>query len=195
MKRYLRSLLLAALMAALCFSLAACRKNTEKADEEPTEDDYQYMTESIESGTSPGTFSSVDLDGNEVTESIFTEKDVTVLNIWGTYCGPCKEEMPELAKLDEEFPDNVQIIGIVIDVFEGDSEMIGTAKKICQDTGVSYTNIIVNESLIDLLDGIEAIPTTFIVDSEGKAICEPIIGADVNAYKTAVTEYLEQMEK
>ena len=79
--------------------------------------------------------------------------------------------------------------------FSIDSEMIGTAKKICQDTGVSYTNIIVNESLIDLLDGIQAIPTTFIVDSEGNAICEPIIGADVNAYKTAVTEYLEQMEK
>lgn len=186
MKRYLRLLLLTALMAALCFSLAACTENTAKTENTEKTD---------EETTSEGTFSSVDLDGNEVTESIFTEKDVTVLNIWGTYCGPCKEEMPELARLDKEFPDNVQIVGIVIDVMEGDSEMIATAKKICQDTGVSYTNIIVNESLIDLLSGIEAIPTTFILDSEGKAICEPIIGADINAYKTAVTEYLEQMGK
>ena len=46
-----------------------------------------------------------------------------------------------LAALDEELPDNVQIIGMVIDVPEGDTEMIETAKEICKDNNITYTNI------------------------------------------------------
>lgn len=162
------------IMAVLCFSLAACTGNPEKDEDGAT-----------------GSFSSTDLEGNKVTEKIFGEKDVTILNIWGTYCGPCKEEMPDLAKLQEELPDNVQIVGIVLDVQEGDTEMIELAREICEDTKVNYTNILVNDSMYEMLSGIEAIPTTFILDREGKTICDPIVGADVDAYKSAVMEYLE----
>ena len=131
----------------------------------------------------------------KVTEKIFGEKDVTILNVWGTYCGPCKKEMPELAKLEEELPDNVQIIGIVLDVLEGDEGMIEVAREICEDTNVTYTNIVVNDSMYDMLADIEAIPTTFILDKEGKSICEPIVGADVDSYKNAAMEYLDKVKE
>ena len=49
-------------------------------------------------------FTTEDLDGNEVTESILKDKDVTMINIWGTFCPPCIEEMPELAKLSASLP-------------------------------------------------------------------------------------------
>ena len=61
-------------------------------------------------------FTATDLDGNTATESIFTEKDLTVLNIWGTFCGPCIGEMPELGEWAKEMPDNVQIVGLIIDI-------------------------------------------------------------------------------
>ena len=41
-------------------------------------------------------FTTKDLDGNEVTEEIFAKKDLTVVNIWGTFCTPCIGEMPAL---------------------------------------------------------------------------------------------------
>jgi len=85
----------------------------------------------------------------------------------------------------------VQIIGIVIDVPEGDADMIKTAREICADTGVKYTNITDNDSVEALLGSVEAIPTTFILDSEGKTVCTPIVGADVPSYKDAVEEYLK----
>ncbi len=176
MEKNIKGFLTILIIAALCFSLAACAGNTGDNEEE---------------GTSLGSFSSTDLEGNKVTEKIFGEKDVTILNVWGTYCGPCKKEMPDLAKLEEELPDNVQIIGIVLDVLEGDAEMTELAREICEDTNVGYTNIIVNDSMYEMLSGIEAIPTTFILDREGKTICDPIVGADVDAYKDAVMEYLE----
>lgn len=39
-------------------------------------------------------FTTVDMAGNTVTDELFTQADLTVLNIWGTYCGPCIGEMP-----------------------------------------------------------------------------------------------------
>ena len=43
-----------------------------------------------------GSFTAQTLDGTEVTQDIFKETDLTMVNIWGTFCGPCIREMPEL---------------------------------------------------------------------------------------------------
>ena len=48
------------------------------------------------------TFTATDLKGAAVTSEIFSKNKVTMLNIWGTFCGPCIREMPDLAKLNEE---------------------------------------------------------------------------------------------
>ena len=187
MKKLLKILTMTMIVAAMCVAFAACGGSGSGDG-----DDYEYAAQAIENGTEFGSFTSTDLDGNEVTEAIFADKDLTVLNIWGTYCGPCKSEMPELADWAKELPDNVQIVGMVIDVPEGDADMIKTAKEICADTGVDYLNITDNDSVEALLESVEAIPTTFILDSEGKTVCTPIVGADVEAYKQAVQEYLDE---
>lgn len=190
MKKYLKLIIMTTVIAAMCFAFAACG---ESGDEDSGEDEYHYLVEDMATGTEIGSFVSSDLDGNEVTEAIFAEKDVTVLNVWATYCDPCKEEMPELAAWDEELPDNIQIIGAVIDVDEGNADMIETAKAICKDTGVKYTNFVYTDSVDKMLTDVEAVPTTFILDKEGKTVCTPVIGNDVEAYKAAVQEYLDQL--
>ena len=192
MKKIIKLLFMASIIAAMCFAFAACGDDTE--DEDYGEDDYHYLVEDMEAGTDIGSFTSTDLDGNEVTEAIFADKDVTILNVWATFCGPCEEEMPDLGAWDKKLPDNVQIIGMVVDVPEGDAEMIDIAKEMCKDAGVSYQNIVYTDSVEKMLTDVEAVPTTFILDSEGKTICTPIIGADVEAYKKAVQEYLDQLE-
>lgn len=63
-------------------------------------------------GSSDGTdsiseFTSYDLEGNEVDSSVFANADITVVNIWGTFCDPCVDEMPAMAEWDAELPDNV----------------------------------------------------------------------------------------
>ena len=42
-------------------------------------------------------FSSTDLNNHEITDEIFSAVDVTVVNVWATYCSPCIREMPDLA--------------------------------------------------------------------------------------------------
>ena len=167
------------------------------------EDSYSYEMEEQQAGTNIGTFTSVDMEGNEVSDAIFAEKDVTVINIWATFCGPCIEEMPELAAWADEMPGNVGIVGIVVDTppaddeagdaadtWGGDPNNIELAEKICSETGVKYTNILASGSVMKTFENIVAVPTTFIVDKSGDLICPPFVGADVDGYKKAVEDYL-----
>lgn len=127
-------------------------------------------------------FTTEDLDGNKVTESILKDKDVTMINIWGTFCPPCIEEMPELAKLSASLPENAQIIGILCDVSLNDKSALQDAKSIVSKAGTNYPCLLLNDSLTDYLSQFMYVPTTLFVDSEGNQIGEPVVGADFNAY-------------
>ena len=137
-------------------------------------------------------FKSVDIAGNVVTQDIFKGKKISVVNIWGTFCPPCIGEMPELGKWAGQMPADAQIIGIVCDVRDkNDTETINAAKKITADANVKFVNIIPDEGIMSYLDGVEAVPTTIFVDSEGNIIGESVVGADVARYKELLSRYLK----
>lgn len=180
------------LVTIICFALAAC--SYEEPDDVMPEgdetDDYSYEEGGFEVNSEFGSFESVDLYGNTVTDEIFANADVTVVNVWGTFCGPCIGEMPDLKEMADNLPANAQLVGMVIDAAPGDEDLVSTAIEICDENGISYTNILASDSVMDIMGRIAAVPTTFILDSEGKLVCDPIVGADVEAYKNAVSDYL-----
>lgn len=136
-------------------------------------------------------FSAKDLDGNTVTEDIFAGKDLTVVNIWGTFCNPCIAEMPELGEWAASMPDNVQIVGLIVDISgDEDTRHHDLAVEITKKAGAEFTHIIANADLNALMQWIVGVPTTLFVDQEGNLVGEPVIGADVDGYKTFVEEYL-----
>ena len=59
-----------------------------------------------------------DLDGRTMSTRDWHGK-VTLVNYWATWCGPCREEIPYLIRLQEHYPDQLQVIGISAD--QGDS--------------------------------------------------------------------------
>ena len=63
---------------------------------------------------------------------ILSQADLTVVNFWGTFCNPCINEMPELAKWNEEMPDNVQMLGAIVDVETVDSDEYALAQQIVE---------------------------------------------------------------
>lgn len=140
-------------------------------------------------------FTTVDIYGNTVTEEIFAQADLTVVNIWGTFCGPCINEMPELGQWSREMPENVQIIGLVSDVYSpDDASTIGNAQAIVEATGADFINLLPAEGLTELLSISPYVPTTVFVDSTGKLVGEPVIGANVAEYKQFVEDYLSGLE-
>lgn len=140
-------------------------------------------------------FTTNDIDGNEVTQSIFANKDLTVVNIWGTFCGPCINEMPELGAWEKELPDNVQIVGLIVDISSTDNEtQIAAAKQITEKADVGFVNLIGGNGAFDeLIGSIVGVPTTIFVDKSGNIVGEIIVGADVDRYKSFVNKYVEAL--
>ena len=127
-------------------------------------------------------FKTTDTNGNEVTEKIFSDKDITMVNVWGTYCGPCINEMPELQKIYESLPKNANLIGIAADVPEGMKDGVDNAKHIEEQTGVKYTNLTVSDSLASFTKQFYAVPSTIFVDKDGNIIGELVLGANIDSY-------------
>lgn len=137
-------------------------------------------------------FTAKDLNGNTVTETIFQDKDLTVINIWGTFCPPCIGEMPELGEWAKNMPDQVQLVGLITDIQgEEDQEGRELAGTIVEKAGAEFTQIIANEDFYPVLQQVVGVPTTIFVDREGKLVGEPIIGAYVERYQEFVEEYLK----
>ena len=128
------------------------------------------------------TFNATDLDGKPVTNAIFASKAITMVNIWGTFCPPCKAEMPELGEMARNNFDDVQLIGIVCDA-EAGSEQVQDAKKILRDANADFVNIVPDAQLQKFLNDVDAVPTTIFVNSKGEIIGKVIVGADVAGYK------------
>ena len=139
-------------------------------------------------------FSAADLNGNKVSAGIFAEHDLTVVNIWGTFCGPCIAEMPELGEWARNMDRKVALIGIVGDIMnESDEETIALARDILKNAEADFVNLIPNDTLSAFLEGVIAFPTTIFVDSTGAIVGEPIVGADVDAYKESVEVYFSDL--
>lgn len=138
-------------------------------------------------------FSTYDLKGNYITQDIFSKKKLTVINVWGTFCPPCIAEMPELGKLSREFADrDVQVLGLIIDISgEDDKAHIDLAKKITTEANADFVNIYPDQRLQETLQEVDAVPTTFFVDSKGKLVGKPIVGADVEQYRSFIASYLK----
>lgn len=180
------------IIAVLCSSIWACSSKEEKEEEQT--DSVQALSKFSSFPDSMSGFSAVDLEGNAVTNDIFSQADLTVVNFWGTYCGPCINEMPGLAEWAESMPDNVQLIGIVVDAASEDSDEYAAAQLIVDETGVKYENLVVTEGLEDIIGELIGVPTTFFVDRDGNIVGDPIVGANINGYKQAVEEYLNGQE-
>ena len=138
-------------------------------------------------------FETVDIFGNPVSsEDLFGEHQVTMLNIWTSWCGPCLRELPELEALNQEFAEkDCAIVGLLYDGV--DDAAIQEAQEILEETGVTYTVILPLEVISDVF-AIQAVPTSFFVDQEGTIVGEPVVGALIENYKTGVDAALGSAE-
>jgi thiol-disulfide isomerase/thioredoxin len=127
-------------------------------------------------------FTATDLSGQNIDESVFSDYDLTMINVWATFCGPCLNEMPDLGELSREYKsEGVQIAGMVSDVLDSsgavDSSQISTAKDIVSQTNADYLHIVPSQDLFDLLYQIQSVPTTFFVDKDGNQVGEVYVGS------------------
>lgn len=110
--------------------------------------------------------SGTDLDGNELSSAEF-EGQVLVVNLWGSWCAPCRKEAPALQKASSELADqNVQFLGLLT------KDDPASAKAFNESFDITYPSIDDSSgrnqaAFADSLPSV-AIPTTWVIDKNGK---------------------------
>ena len=94
--------------------------------------------------------------------------NIIVLNFWATWCPPCREEMPELTQLHQEYQHkNVMILGIALDE-------LNLVQEFLQSSPVSYPIYVAANPEMDLSDQLgndkSVLPYTVIIDANGQVI-------------------------
>ncbi|MBI2857346.1 MAG: TlpA family protein disulfide reductase [Chloroflexi bacterium] len=115
-------------------------------------------------------FALVDLKGNVVRLSEMKGK-VVFINFWASWCGPCRQEMPELEKIYQKYKDRgVVFLGVDI------KESPALVRQFVQRGGYNWTFLLDASGAVTSRYGISAIPTSFFVDRDG-VIREIYLGA------------------
>ncbi len=141
-----------------------------------------------------------DLDGNEVDTDIFSENKLTMINIWGSFCNPCIEEMPMLQKFNDEYKDKgFAIVGILGDAAGEngtmDTDTAELGKTILTKNNVTYQNIAMNIEIQKMI-ATSCFPTSIFVDGTGTIVGETIYGAQTEEeYRKTIEDLLAQVTK
>jgi thiol-disulfide isomerase/thioredoxin len=104
------------------------------------------------------------LEGKPLSLADYKSK-VILLNFWATWCGPCRAEIPDLVELQSKYKDQLQIIGLVVD--DDDQEAI---KKFVEEFRINYPVALATDGLRLEYGGIPALPTSFVLDAEGRVV-------------------------
>ena len=165
-------------------------------------DQPQDTSSNAEDSTTVGKFETKGIDGKDYTEKVFSDYDLTLVNIFTTWCSPCVNEIPELEKLYEEMKEKgVGVVGVVLDTVGDDGKQDdATVKKagVLQDkTKASYPFLIPDSTMMNgRLNGISAFPETFFVDKEGNIVGETYSGSHtLDEWKEIVEKELENVSK
>jgi len=148
-------------------------------------------------GDLPGqilSFETTDIDGNVVTSAdLFRDNQVTMVNLWGTWCPNCVGEMAELAEMHTRLREKgCGIVGVERERVPIDT-MTDEIRAFLEEKGINYPNVIWPGDN-EILKQVGGFPTTFFVDSEGRILTYPITGAKVDQYEATVDQLLSGEE-
>jgi thiol-disulfide isomerase/thioredoxin len=129
-------------------------------------------------------FSLTGLDGRPVTLAGSRGK-VILLNFWATWCGPCRAEIPDLVELQNKYKDRLQILGLVVD--DDDSDAI---KEFTEKFSINYPVAIATNEIRLEYGGIAALPTSFVLDAEGRIVQKHEGLRDPVLYETEIRSLL-----
>lgn len=132
-------------------------------------------------------FALKDVTGKTVKLSDYAGK-VVLLNFWATWCEPCKEEIPWFVDFEQSLKDrNFAVLGVSMDDDGWDS-----VKPFLAHNKINYRVVIGTEELSGKFGGIDAIPTTFILDREGRIA---VVHIGIVSKKTYQNEILNLLDR
>ena len=169
-----KKILSALLLCGFCtLTVLGCGSDKDGSGNAATQEDNSPAVSESETHDSSslenlGEFSMKDIAGSEYTQEMFADYDLTMVNVFTTWCTPCINEIPDLEKLKNNMADQgVNVVGIVLDAIDAsggaNEETVEKAKLLAEQTGVTYPFLIPDETLLNgRLAGINAVRRHFL---------------------------------
>jgi thiol-disulfide isomerase/thioredoxin len=107
------------------------------------------------------------------------------LNFWATWCGPCRLEIPDLVDLQKRYSDRLQIIGLDVD-----DDDVAEIQKYVDENGINYPVVITPADLRTQYGGIPALPTSFVLDTQGRVVQKHVGLFNPQLYETEIRALL-----
>jgi thiol-disulfide isomerase/thioredoxin len=127
-----------------------------------------------------------DLNGKPVSLAEAKGK-IVLLNFWATWCGPCRAEIPDLVDLQKRYADKFEIIALATD--EDDPDEV---RRFVLQSGINYRVAISSDAVRRDYGGIAALPTSFVIDPEGRIVQKHVGLNDPSIYELEVRAMLGQ---
>ncbi len=110
-------------------------------------------------------FTLQDVEGRDVRLADYRGK-VVLLKFWATWCAPCRMEVPDFINLQRDYSDRgVEVIAISMD-----REGARVVAPFVKQHGINYRVLVDGTSVVNRLGGIPGVPTTFLLDRQGRVV-------------------------
>ena len=127
-----------------------------------------------------------DLEGKDVSFADFKGK-VVVVDFWATWCPPCRAEIPGYIEMQKKYgKDGFVIVGISMD--EKGPEHV---KKFVEQQGINYPVVMGDDGIESAFGGVEAIPTTFLIDRAGNIRDRKVGAVEKTEYEQRILSVLK----
>ena len=130
------------------------------------------------------------LEGGMFTLSSLKDK-VIILDFWATWCPPCRKEIPDYIDLYQRYKDKgLEIVGVLLDRAKK-----SRLKSFIEEMGISYINVLGNNKVTQKYGNIRAIPTTFIIDTNGNIVEKYVGFTSKETFENKISELLDEGSK
>jgi peroxiredoxin len=116
---------------------------------------------------------------------------VVLLNFWATWCGPCKVEIPWFMEFEQKYKDrDFAVLGVSFD-----DDGWKSVKPYVESHKINYRIVIGTEELGQLYGNVEALPTSFIIDREGRIAARHEGLVDKQDYQDEILKLLQDPKR
>lgn len=158
-------------------------------EKKPKQDAAQQGTPQTETHQPVGdgvNFTAQDLQGISRNSAQWIGKQPVVLNFWGTWCPPCRREIPDLVKLYDEYHSRgIEIIGLAVKDEPGD------VSSYAMRAGMKWVLLMANDDVLQAYNVVNGVPTTVFLDADGREITRFIGNQTYADFKPAFEAILQ----